>query len=298
MIEYFKLSTQIWDISSEHEAAQARIDDEGNPDDYYCTTDIGKLGLDIYYKALDLTYIGFVFCQLAMQNMFRSIYTGYTKQQMYFYTIENVIDVSIFGLFLNFIIITYRVDLRGTWFSTYTDCEEAERFVDGFLNSGVNEDIALVLVGIALWIRVAFTTRLMPFVGPIVMLFIHSIRYLLGYALLFSTTVMIIALSGTLLFKDLAAFDHVDDSLSTIFDNVWGAFNFDDATGGRFGNWVGYTYMVVIVVILIIVLTNFLIAIFASRYDIFLTNEKSIMMQEALFLRPIMESNDHHSSLI
>lgn len=80
-----------------------------------------------------------------MQNMFRSIYTGYTKQQMYFYTIENFIDVSIFCVFLNFIVITYRIDLGGTWFRTYTDCEEAEIFVDRFLNSGINEEVALVL---------------------------------------------------------------------------------------------------------------------------------------------------------
>lgn len=233
-----------------------------------------------------------------MQNMFRSIYTGYTKQQMYFYTIETFIDVCIFGLFLNFIIITYRIDLEGTWFTSYTDCEEAEIFADGFLNSGVNEELACALCGVALWIRVAFTLRLMPFVGPIVMLFIHSVKYLIGFGLLFGATVMVIALSGTLIFKDLSGFDRVDDSLATIFDNVWGAFNFDDASGGRFGNSIGHIYMVVIVVILIIIITNFLIAIFASRYDIFLKNEKSIMMQEALYLRPVMEANETHSSLI
>jgi hypothetical protein len=291
MIDYFQLSTKIWDNPGAHDEAKAGTED-------YCITEFGKIGLDIYYRALDLTYIGFVFCQLFMQNMFRSIYTGYTKQQMYFYTVENFLDICIFIVWLNFIIITYRFNLEGTWFISLSDCEEAEIFVDGFLNSGVSEEAALIFVGVILWVRVAYTLRLMPLVGPIIMLFIHSIRYLFGFVILFVATVMLIALSGTLLFKDLANFDHVDDSLSTIFDNVWGAFNFEDAVGGRFGDWVGYTYMVVIVIMLILVLTNFLIAIFASIYHEFLSNEKSIMMQEALFLRPVMEANDDHSSLI
>lgn len=230
--------------------------------------------------------------------MFRSIYTGYTKQQMYFYTVENFIDTCIFFVFLNFIIITYWVNLEGTWFRVFTDCEEAEIFVDRFLNSQINEEVALVICGVFLWIRVAYTLRLMPFVGPILMLFIHSVKYLVGFGLLFGSSIFIMGLCGTLIFKDLPAFDRIDTSLTTIFNNTWGAFNFNDAKEGRFGNKIGYSFMITIVVVLIVILTNFLIAIFASRYDIFLKNEKSIMMQEALYLRPIMEANDSHSSLI
>lgn len=102
-------------------------------------------GLDLYYKALDLTYIGFVFCQLAMQNMFRSIYTGYIKQQMYFYTIENFIDCVIFTLFLNYIILTYRVDLDGTWFEPLGTSAERDIFVEKFLYAGVEEEVAITL---------------------------------------------------------------------------------------------------------------------------------------------------------
>ncbi|CAI2363473.1 unnamed protein product [Moneuplotes crassus] len=317
IIDYFKLANRVWELSDLHEQNQAYIksfpevknigpstcDQElgtsiGEAPSYCEIEPLGPLALDIYYKALDLTYIGFVYCQLALHNMFRSIYTGYTKQQMYFYTIETLIDVCIFGLFLNFIILTYRVDLEGTWFVNYSDCREAEIFIDGFLNSGVNEGIAITLCGIFLWIRVAFSLRLMPYVGPLMMLFIHSIKYIVGFAMLFSATVIIVALIGTLIFQDLPAFNRVDDSLNTIFNNIWGLFQFNDAKGGRFGSEIGYIYMMAIVVILIIILTNFLIAIFASRYDKFMKNEKSIMMQEALYLRPVMEASGNHSSLI
>ena len=153
-------------------------------------------------------------------------------------------------------------------------------------------------MGVFLWVRVAYTLRLMPYVGPTLMLFINSVRYLVGFSLLFGLSILVVALCGTLLFKDLPAFDHLDDSINTIFDNTWGEFNFNDARGGRFGDEIGYLYMIAIVIFLIIVLSNFLIAIFASRYEVFLRNEKSIMMQEALYLRPIMEANENHSSLI
>lgn len=76
IIDYINLSNDLYD----------KVDQKASADE------IAAVGLDLYYKALDLTYIGFVFCQLALQNMFRSIYTGYIKQQMYFYTIENFID--------------------------------------------------------------------------------------------------------------------------------------------------------------------------------------------------------------
>lgn len=82
---------------------------------------------------------------IAMQNMFRSIYTGYIKQQMYFYTIENFIDVVIFTLFLNYIILTYRIDLDGTWFEPLGTSVERDIFVDKFLNAGVEEEVAITL---------------------------------------------------------------------------------------------------------------------------------------------------------
>jgi len=123
MIDYFRLAKEIWDIYPEHERTQeiVRNDRSENPWTYCQYEPIGPLALDIYYRALDITYIGFVFCQLALQNMFRSIYTGYTKQQMYFYTVENFLDNSIFLVFLTFITLTYRIDLEGTWFRSYTD---------------------------------------------------------------------------------------------------------------------------------------------------------------------------------
>lgn len=125
IIDYFGFARRVWELSDQHEINQAfvRSFDETvtNPPSYCDQEPLGPLALDLYYKGLDLTYIGFVYCQLALHNMFRSIYTGYTKQQMYFYTVENFLDVCIFGLFLNFIILTYRIDLEGTWFISYTD---------------------------------------------------------------------------------------------------------------------------------------------------------------------------------
>lgn len=84
----------------------------------------------------------------------------------------------------------------------------------------------------------------------------------------------------------------------TIFEHTWGEFNFSDVKNGRFGSEVGYIFMVIVAIILIIVLANFLIAIFTSKYYDFLRNEKAIMMQEALILRHVTEADDSHSALI
>jgi hypothetical protein len=84
MINYINLAYDLHDLEAQRKAATG--------DTTSITNQIDSVGLDLYYKAFDLTYIGFVFCHLAMQNMFRSIYTGYIKQQMYFYTVENFLD--------------------------------------------------------------------------------------------------------------------------------------------------------------------------------------------------------------
>lgn len=143
--------------------------------------DLNSRGLDIYYKALDLTYLGFVFCQLFLQNIFRSIFTGYKKQMMIFYTFENFIDAAIFFLFLLFITITYRLNLAGTWFRTYSDLEESEIFRDSYLNDNFNEDTLIVICGITLWIKIFYSLRLTPMIGPIFMLAYHIIFDLIGY---------------------------------------------------------------------------------------------------------------------
>lgn len=144
----------------------------------------------------------------------------------------------------------------------------------------------------------AYSLRLVPYIGPVIMLFVYLFQYLLGYLVLFGLSLVILACCGTLLFKDLNAFDNVDVSLRTLFENTWGAFMFADAKSGRFGDEVGYIYMVIVAILLIIVLSNFLIALFASKYSYFLKNEKAILMQEALKLRHVTEANKTHSSLI
>lgn len=113
---------------------------------------------------------------------------------MTFYTIENFIDICIFALFLNFIILTYRIDLEGTWFIQYTRNEKRDIFVDKFINAGVNEELAITLCGVALWIRLFFTLRLTPFIGPIVMLFYSILKELVGYLLLIATSILILGL--------------------------------------------------------------------------------------------------------
>lgn len=76
---------------------------------------------------------------------YKSIYTGYRKQQMIFYTFENFIDASIFFLFLIFIVITYRINLEGTWFATYSNLKESKIFRESYLHDGVDEDTLIVI---------------------------------------------------------------------------------------------------------------------------------------------------------
>lgn len=199
---------------------------------------------------------------------------------------------------MNFIVLTYRIDLEGTWFISYTTEEERDIFVRQFLTAGYEEELALILVGIALWIRVFYSLRLIPYVGPIIIMFFYILKELLGYFLLLCATFLILAACGTLLFKDLSNFDTYSDSLITLFETCWGEFNFSVAKEGRFGNWLGNVFMIFVVIAIILVLANFLIALFASKYSDFRRNMKAIMMNEALRLRPVMEADETHSSLI
>jgi hypothetical protein len=130
------------------------------------------------------------------------------------------------------------------------------------------------------------------------MLFVYIFKFLLGYLMLFGASFVILSCVGTLIFKDLNKFKNVDNSMLTLLENSWGSFNFEDAQGGRFGDDVGYIFMVIIAILLILILANFLIALFASKYYEFMKNEKAIMMQEALKIRHVTEANDSHSSLI
>ena len=230
--------------------------------------------------------------------MFRAIYIGYRKQQMIFYTFENLIDSAIFFLFLIFIVITYRINLEGTWFRTYSDLEESEIFRESYLKDDINEDTLIVICGIVLWIKVFYSLRLTPFIGPIFMLAYHIVFDLIGYFLLLIAALLILSAAGTLVFRDLNNFDTIEDSLVTLFENCWGEFSFSNAKNGRFGDAVGYIFLIFVVITIILILTNFLIALYASKYLHFNKHMKAIMMNEALKTRPISEADDTHSSLI
>ena len=101
-----------------------------------------------------------------------------------------------------------------------------------------------------------------------------------------------------MIFRDLSNFNPLGSSLKSIFETSWGSFDFTVANNGRFGNLTGYIFLIVVVVSIIIILNNFLVALFASKYTDLMKNMKGIMMNEALKIRHITEANEMHSSLI
>ena len=86
--------------------------------------------------------------------------------------------------------------------------------------------------------------------------------------------------------------------MKSVFETSWGSFDFTIANNGRFGNLTGYIFLVFVVIAVIIILINFLIALFASKYTDLMKNMKAIMMNEALKIRHVTEADEMHSSLI
>lgn len=76
---------------------------------------IRAVGTNIHWYGLFLSYLGFAVCMWAMNGIYKGVYAGKNKRFVKYFTMDHFYDLSLFVIWLTYIIVTYAHDLRGTW---------------------------------------------------------------------------------------------------------------------------------------------------------------------------------------
>lgn len=62
-----------------------------------------------------ITYVSFGVLFFALQHIPEIIFTNITKRQFNPYAFKHLWDLGIFAVFMSYILVTYAVNLNGTW---------------------------------------------------------------------------------------------------------------------------------------------------------------------------------------
>ena len=101
--------------------------------------DIRTRAVSLYEDAMTISYFGFLVIGFGLQNIFRAIFAGKSKRQIYIRTWENAIDIVLFWLFFSYIMVTYAYNLRGSWIDPYTKRERSDFYWDRFKTDHLSE---------------------------------------------------------------------------------------------------------------------------------------------------------------
>lgn len=90
---------------------------------------------------------------------------------------------------------------------------------------------------------------------------------LVSYCVLLISFLMLMSLIGTLLFRDLEGFSTLSSTVVTLIQGGWGTYNYQDMQYSQYSSIVGYAFIIVFAVLIVIIINNFLVAILANTYS-------------------------------
>lgn len=109
---------------------------------------------------------------------------------------------------------------------------------------------------------------------------------------------LLFALIGSLLFRDLPDFSTFGGSLVTLINGAWGNFDYTKMQYSSYSAAVGYIFIIIFAVLIVMIITNFLVPILANTYSQYTFGRKTMMLKETLAVRAITESDGKRSALI
>lgn len=190
---------------------------------------------------------------------------------MKYFTPENFLDCAIYALWLAYIIVCYAHDLRGTWINQYGWMYERDKFIVQFLKEnlpdGADEESLMVACMIFIWIKAFLSIRFNAYLGPMYGVVFRMGKDLISYCVMLVSFLMLMSLIGTLLFRDLEGFNSLQSSVVTLIQGGWGTYDYQEMQYSQYSSIVGYAFIIVFAVLIVIIINNFLVAILANTYS-------------------------------
>jgi hypothetical protein len=254
-----------------------------------------------YFESMQVTvFFGFIAMTFALKVLLVMAFSYKTKQEFKFFTVNNILDLIIFTLFLIRVILEYSTYINGVY-AQDSNADMGQKYYENIFEEADHEVFLAYLYCVAstcLWLRIILMFRLTRFLGPLIKMIQSMIFDISVFIVLYSAQMIVFASIGNLLFTDVDEYGDFYSAIKTLFLASLGSFDFDTLKDNSKGSEVGDIYIIVFVVVNNVLLLNLLIAILSSTYAMLEDKKLVLYINEILKLRPTLAYNKMCSSLV
>lgn len=125
---------------------------------------------EFYHKVMTVSYLSFLPLMFAFQHIFNIVYASINKRMINPYGFLNLLDLVIFSFYFSNIIITYVVNLQGTWtdYPFLSNETVGIIYTRNYYGNYISEDVLWILCLVSLYVRVFYFLRFNEFMGKFV----------------------------------------------------------------------------------------------------------------------------------
>lgn len=178
-----------------------KLEKESSPSTY----DLDKL----WSFSLALAGVSFAYMLFSIQIVWNAVYSQVNNTVMRLKSAGYMIDGILFLCFLIYVFITYAYNRNGTWaYQRRTSEERTDQqiFYENYQDNGRREDILLIIIGILFWIKVFYSFRLLPLIGPLQAILKVMFVPIISYLVFIVIEILIFAALAHLLFQNLDSY--------------------------------------------------------------------------------------------
>lgn len=216
------------------------------------------------------------------------------------YNFLNLIDLVIFSLFLTNIFVTYARNLSGTWdeHPVFTYDSLALIYARNYVRGILSEDAIWILCLIVLWIRVFYFLRYNEWMGRFLGVVERLIYDLFIFFCFYILQLIFFSSISELCFKRLPDYGSMGAAFKTLFYASFGHFSFTEISESDHGQYFGYTFLIIFLVVNIGLIMSLFVSIIVVLYDAFSHNSNIYQMLETLKLRAQTQADKEYSALV
>jgi hypothetical protein len=256
---------------------------------------------ELWDFSLALAGVSFVYMLFSIQILWNAVYSQVNNTVMRLKSRGYMVDGILFLCFLVYVFITYAYNRDGTWSYQRRDSEERTNqqiFYENYKDNGRREDILLIIIGILFWIKVFYSCRLLPLIGPLQAILIVMFVPILSYLVFFAIEILIFAAIAQILFQDLDNYRDYYQCLKTLFPAAIGSFDFNDIEESQIGSEGGKVFLGVFLVVNNMIIIAYFVALLVVIYRNRERYSVIFYSYTTLALRPVTLYNPRNSCLI
>ncbi len=225
--------------------------------------------MEYFDSVMVVSYLSFLCLMYAIQHIADIIYASMNKKWVDPYSVVNLIDLTIFTIFLTNILVTYSRNLQGTWTEkpVITREQRAWVYAENYSRGYVSEDGLWICCIIIMWIRVFYLIRFNEDLGKFVSILQRLLYEVFLFFICYIVELVFFALAADLCFRDLSDFNTVPNAFVTLFYASFGQFSFEVVGLSQYGAYYGYTFMIIFLVVNIGLVMNMFVSIINVLWD-------------------------------